>query len=228
MIEYFLHGIFEAFPISSSMHLMLLGYSLDNIAILHGITAIVAIIFFHKTIIKLLVDFFSFGSISWKLFIALMPKLLVGFALRNCYLNYNYFVVILFGLIFFAVDYFRSQNIESINDISYLQSLLVGIISSFSFFPGASSLGTYYTAFRIFKINRKKSLDLSLILNIIPSIGAFLLKYNYIQISIVQFTACTFMYFLSIFLCRKLTKYLFLLGIYRVVMGMLICINIRE
>lgn len=228
MIEHMLHGIFEAFPISSSMHMLLLGYHIDNIAVLHGITALVTITYFHKLIIRLLSEFFVFGNRAWKLLIILIPKLCIGFLLRNHQLEYHYLILIIFGLIFFVFDYYSAQHVNDLDRIDYVNILFIGLISSFSFLPGASSLGTCYMAFRICKLNKRKALDYAFILNIIPSIGAFVMKYNNVQLSIVQFGACIAAYASSIFLCRKLTKFLFWFGIYRVVMGILICVNIQR
>ncbi|WP_187440030.1 undecaprenyl-diphosphate phosphatase [Candidatus Cytomitobacter primus] len=236
--EYILHGIFEAFPVSSSMHSMLFNYAMQNsyvmqnigiIGILHGITAIVTIVYFHKSIIKLLIDFIKPGHynfLSWKLCLILLPKLLFGFIYRNANFPFSFYTIIAFGLLLAFYDIYSHQN-KKAHEISYMQSIFISFLSLFAFLPGASSLGTYYTAFRACNINRKESLDYAFILNVIPSIGAFVLRFTYVEVNLVRIFTCMFVYLFALILCRKLINYLYLLGIYRVIIGIWVCQNIN-
>ncbi len=227
-MQYFLHGLLEAFPISSSMHLLFFGINIKNIGILHGITGLVTTIFFVRKIIHLLADLFYPGyyyNISRLLLLILIPKILVGFVIRGIDINVSPGLMsIIFGFLLFFIDRYSSKQLK-ISDLNLSISIMISLFSLFSFFPGASSLGTYYTAFRFFKINRKDSLDYAFILNILPSLGACILEFGNVEMNYVSILICMLSYLFSLIFCRKLIEYLYFIGIYRVVIGILICIN---
>ncbi len=227
-VEYFLHGLLEAFPISSSMHMLLLGFKIQNIGLLHGVTALVTAIFFHKKIMNLILEFFKRDNLNTAhlMFIILFPKIIIGFLIRNMNLNCMLGISsIIFGFLFFIIDKYNNGN-QKMDLLNFKQATLVSTFSLFSFLPGASSLGTYYTAFRFFSICKKDSLDYAFILNIIPSLGAFVIKFNYVQLNFSSIIMCMFTYVCTLIFCRKLTKHLYFFGIYRVLIGIFICISV--
>ncbi|USO00867.1 MAG: undecaprenyl-diphosphate phosphatase [Alphaproteobacteria bacterium] len=223
-MDYLLHALFEAFPISSSMHLLYFRINLNNIVALHAITGLVTFIYFRNRIFYLIKDLLTNFGFAWKLVLILLPKFVLGFCLRQYNIKLYCITGIFFGLLFFIADFFCKQN-RKIETIFCRESICISLFSCLAFLPGSSSLGTYYTAFRFYKINKEEALDLSFILNIIPSLGAFILKYSTVQLNVWQILCCIFIYWMCISLCKKLTNYLYLVGIYRIVVGFLTCIN---
>ena len=255
MIQYFLHGVFEAFPISSSLHLMMFGYNSAHNALLHGITALVTFCIFHRLTFKLTRDFLCdiwnlckvtiksnrinqksncklqklhfFDKLHFKLLMIVLSKIVVGFLLRNQNFSISYLSfmnLIIFGILLTVVDLYSDES-QQITEITVQNAAIIALCGLVSFLPGSSTLGIYYTALRLLNINKKEALDYAFILNIIPSLGAAVLKFQVAQLSIITSLICVISYSVSVLICRKLIKYLYFIGIYRVVIGIILCIS---
>ncbi|QEK39292.1 undecaprenyl-diphosphate phosphatase [Candidatus Nesciobacter abundans] len=179
-MNYIIQGFLEAFPISSSIHLKMLGISEHSVAFMHGFTGLAALIFFRKRILEMVLNFFSNPILHGKPALIIAPKILLGLFLSKVMklkiipIN-EIFSITLFSALFFVSDVFCAKN-RKLEELSYKEVLFAGIVGLFAFFPGASNLGTSYTSFRMLKCTKKESLMYSYIFSIIPSIGAFVLS----------------------------------------------------
>ena len=140
-LQYFLIGIIqgvtEFLPISSSGHLVLFAKLTNwedqglftDIAV-HGGTLIAVLIYLRKEIIKIIKNFFqnrlSYNSLLFKIILATLPAVLVGFFIYNYIEDFfrNLEVVawasIIFGIILFFADKKNSNN-SSWEEINFIK-----------------------------------------------------------------------------------------------------------
>jgi len=185
-LQYFLIGIIqgvtEFLPISSSGHLVLFAKLTNwedqglftDIAV-HGGTLIAVLIYLRKEIIKIIKNFFqnrlSYNSLLFKIILATLPAVLVGFFIYNYIEDFfrNLEVVawssIIFGIILFFADKKNSNN-SSWEEINFSDALIIGCFQIFAFIPGASRAGVTITGARFLGFNRSNSAIFSMLLSI--------------------------------------------------------------
>ncbi len=176
-----IQGATEFLPVSSSAHLALMpqvmgwqdqGLGMD--VAMHFGTLLAVIIYFFKDIINLAKGTFCFKpntentKMVIKLFIAMIPALIVGFLIYGHIDIFRSiksigFLLIGFGLLLYLVDKYK-PNFKTITEISYVQSFMIGIAQSIALMPGVSRSGATITMARCFGINRKDSAKFSMLL----------------------------------------------------------------
>ena len=169
-----IQGITEFLPVSSSAHLYLIQnlYKWTDNALLFALGAhlgtFLSLIFFNR---KLFIsskknDLFIFAIISS------LPVIFIG-GLIGLYgfdsFKSNLFIIaiacILGGVLLDFSDNFEKQN-KNINIIQLRDSIIIGIFQILALIPGMSRSGSVITAMRFIGINRKLSIEFSLLTGI--------------------------------------------------------------
>lgn len=185
-------GITEFLPISSSGHLILVRYLFDwqdtGMALdvgLHVGTLLAVLIYFAK-------DFFYLGTHLWgqkkarsfllQLVVATLPIAVVGFLFRESVENNMRspqivaVCLIFFGLFLYLSDKRRSD--KSMDEMTYTDSLLIGLAQCLAIIPGVSRSGITMTMARICGLRRSASARFSMMLSVPTITGAALLHFT--------------------------------------------------
>lgn len=87
--------------------------------------------------------------------------------------------LILYGVLFIIIEKWqagKSASVESVDDISYSQALLIGCFQTLSIVPGTSRSGSTILGSRIIGISRPAAAEFSFFMGIPAMMGASLLK----------------------------------------------------
>ncbi len=183
----FVQGITEAFPVSSSAHLLLVrliaGWqnhgSAFDVAV-HVGTLLAIGLYFYKEIVKLWLGFWQsllgnptevYSKLSWLLIIASLPVAVIGVG-SHYFVAHPFnptltiaFSTIGFGLLLWASDYFP-QHSKQLNQLGWKDAMVIGFAQTLSLIPGASRLGTTMTAGLFLGFDRNASATFSFLLSI--------------------------------------------------------------
>ena len=237
-------GLTEFLPISSTGHLIVvsdwlgLEQNAQNKAfdVIIQLSAILAVALNYKDKIN-----FSHISLWSKVFVAFLPLAIVGFIFKDIIkeLFSSNIVAIMFivgGVVFLVVEYFykeQNSHIDNVEDISYKQSLWIGIAQVFALIPGTSRAGASIIGALLVGLNRKASAEFSFLLAL-PVMGAVagydLLKHYELFLDtsftplIVGFVVSFVVAFIVMRVFLKfLEKFTFVaFGIYRIAFGLLL------
>ncbi len=249
----FIQGITEFIPVSSSAHLLILPFILNVkdqgviVDIIAHLGSLLAIIYFYRSdILKLIKDFFSIRGdkkLSFNIIIAMIPVTILGliFVIFDVNLRNPFIIVItsiVFGILLYIADKF-SKSKKDINEISYKDAFIIGIMQSLAIIPGVSRSGSTTTAALFCNIKKDSALKFSFLLAIPAIIMAGcggiikLLKggENLINISnilIVFFSSFIF----SLITIKFMTKYIKnnsfkIFAIYRIVLGLVLFVVLK-
>jgi len=183
-----IQGFTEFLPVSSSGHLELgkhiLGVdfseNLTFTVVVHGATVLSTIIVFWKTIVELFRDFFSFkwnDSTKYiaKIFISMIPVLILGLffleQIEKMFTGNILFVgiMLLVTSLLLGFTYYAKDKQK---DISYKDSLIIGVAQAIAVIPGISRSGATI-ATGLYLGNKKEHIaKFSFLMVIIPIIGA--------------------------------------------------------
>lgn len=175
-----LQGLTEFLPISSSGHLVIAQNLMSDFSqpgvlfdvTLHAGTLLAVCIYFRKTLLSLDKKYITL------LFIGSVPALVVGLLFQDFFelLFSGTFVVGIALLVTSSVNYFTDKAKKKKNNVSNLDSLLVGIAQAVAIIPGISRSGsTIFVATKL-GIDRKKAAEFSFILSLPAIFGASLLQ----------------------------------------------------
>jgi undecaprenyl-diphosphatase len=183
-------GITEFLPISSTAHMKftnpLIGVSgsafVDMFEVVIQLAAILAVVVLYW---KKFVDFKNF-SFYVKLVIAVIPALIVGALLKkhiDAALGNLYFIsCIMIGggiILLFVDDYFKSNNLNEEDNISYRKSFLIGCFQTLSIvFPGLSRSAATIVGGMSQKLTRSLAAEFSFLLAV-PTMFAASVKSFY-------------------------------------------------
>jgi undecaprenyl-diphosphatase len=237
-------GLTEFLPISSTGHLIVvsdwlgLEQNAQNKAfdVIIQLSAILAVALNYKDKIN-----FSHISLWSKVFVAFLPLAIVGFIFKDIIkeLFSSNIVAIMFivgGVVFLVVEHFykeQNSHINNVEDISYKQSLWIGIAQVFALIPGTSRAGASIIGALLVGLNRKASAEFSFLLAL-PVMGAVagydLLKHYELFLDtsftplIVGFVVSFVVAFIVMRVFLKfLEKFTFVaFGIYRIAFGLLL------
>ncbi len=240
-----IEGITEFLPISSTGHLIVasefLGLDQNNVnkayEVIIQFAAILAVVLNYPSK-------FTFKHIDlWtKIFIAFLPIAIIGFLFSSQVkamfsLEIVAWMFIIGGIVFLIVEKFydESKHITAdVEDVSYKQSLYIGLAQIFALIPGTSRAGSSIIGAMLVGLNRKASAEFSFLLAfpvMCATTGYDLLKHheelltgaNLINL-LVGFVVSFIIAFLAIKLFLKfLENFTFVaFGIYRIAFGILL------
>lgn len=240
-----LQGLTEFLPISSSGHLLLAEKIFkiqDNILLinlfLHLATLFAVIIVYRKTIWKLIKK--PFQPLTSKLFIATNATVLLASVYEIFELNkvfdrfFGFYFIITAFLLFVTYEFQKRATTIKVGEISYKNSILVGLVQGFAVLPGISRSGSTISSLVLSGNDEASASEFSFLLSIPIIVGGFVIELlkvddfgeifgeiNYFQI-IIAFLLTFVIAIISIKLTVKMLKnnkfiyfsiYLFLLGI---------------
>ncbi len=242
-----IEGFTEFLPISSTGHLIVASefLGIDQ----NSVTKAYEVIIQFAAILAVILNYpskFTFKHIDlWtKIFIAFLPIAAIGFLFSKQVkalfsLEIVAVMFIIGGIIFLIVEKFydESKHITSdVEDITYKQSLYIGLAQIFALIPGTSRAGSSIIGAMLVGLNRKASAEFSFLLAfpvMCATTGYDLLKHHNELFSdanlmnlIVGFVISFFVAFLAIKLFLKfLESFTFVaFGIYRILFGVILLI----
>lgn len=194
-------GIAEFLPISSSAHLIILrdlfgigkafiGKDIAmafDIALHFGTLLAIAIYFFPK-LWKLLIDGLKYGPFKekgrlfWSIILASVPAAIFGLLFEDVIDEFfrGNFIIIAIALAFMGIIIYlcdsKAKNEKTMEEITYLDALIIGLAQVFALIPGFSRSGTTISAARSRKIKRVDAANYSFYLSIPVVFGAVLLS----------------------------------------------------
>ena len=237
-------GITEFLPISSTAHLIIAS-SLLGIKQTISSVAFEVIIQLGATlaIVAIYLNKINFKEIElWKkVFLAFLPLAVIGFLLRHKIKElFDLYTVawmfIIGGIVFFIVEKFYNEDkvkVNSVENVSYKQALIVGFFQVFALIPGTSRSGSTIVGGMLGGLSRKTAADFSFLLAIptmfaasgyefVKNIHSFQNENLIVLIVgfVVSFVSCyiAVKWFLSF--VKKYTLIPF--GVYRIIVGILL------
>jgi len=253
-----LQGIAEFLPISSSAHLIIardifgIGLNIaNNVELtfdlaLHFGTLLAIVVYFWDDLWNILISGITKGvkerngKLFWYLILATIPAGIVGVLFEEIFekffrqqISLIAIALIVMGIIIYIVDK-KSKSIKNLNQIKWIDALIIGISQVFALIPGFSRSGTTITASRVLKINKTDSAKFSFFLSVPVVLGATfftLIKENTIAIiseNLNVFGLGILISFLTGLLCVSfLLKYIRkndfkLFMLYRIVLGIVV------
>lgn len=193
-------GLTEFLPVSSSGHLELFKYFLNDDAIgeeslmmtvvLHFATALSTIVVFRKTILQLIIGFFKF---EWNketkfitfIVISMVPAAIIGFLLEdqleaffNKRIPFVAMMLMVTGLLLFVADKAKFTN----KPVTGKNAFIVGIAQAIAMLPGISRSGATISTSVLLGIDREEAAKFSFIMVlplIIGKIGLDFIEGNF-------------------------------------------------
>lgn len=182
--------------------------------------------------------------VMWfKVFVACVPAGIIGilFDEKIDKVFYNYKVVsimlILFGILFIAVEYYnenKKARINTIAEITYMTALLIGIFQLIAaVFPGTSRSGATIVGALLIGVSRTVAAEFTFFLAVPVMLGASLLKivkfgfdFSAFELSILL-TAMITAFIVSVFVIKFLMNYIKkhdfkAFGWYRIILGVIV------
>ena len=248
MIEIFIlsviQGITEFLPISSSSHLILtsmfLNFSSQSLSIdvsLHIGSFIAVLTYFYKEIL----NFLDNKILFFKIFIASVPIIIIGFLLveseliekiRN--LEIIAWTTLIFGILLYFSDKFKlKKNIKK--NFTYRSAIFIGLFQILALIPGVSRSGIAITAARLLGFKRVDAAKISFLVSL-PILGAVsffglknLIIEENINFTISNLISVVLSFFFSLITIKYFLKFInkFSLNVfvyYRVLLGLILLI----
>lgn len=175
-----LQGLTEFLPVSSSGHLaiaqsLLPGFSQPGVlfdVLLHAGTLLSVVVYFRKEILHIRLNYVML------IIVGTIPAVIFGFLFKDFFesLFSNIKLVGFALLITAAMNYFTDKSQTKKHEISYSDSLIVGMFQAFAIIPGISRSGS--TIFSGVKrgIGKKDAAEFSFLLSVPAVFGANVLE----------------------------------------------------
>ena len=180
-------GVTEFLPVSSSGHLLfveqLFGIT-ENLMILnlflHVATLLAVVVVYRKIIWNLLKK--PFQPYTYKLIIATLCSVLLAFGYKFSGVDSIVTKIYPFGFLITSILLFACHKVQrhnigfSENEISYKNSVLVGVVQGIAVVPGISRSGSTISSLILTGNDEKKASEFSFLLSIPIIIGGFVLE----------------------------------------------------
>ncbi len=200
-------GLTEFIPVSSTGHLIIVSEMLnldhaksDSFNIIIQLGAILAVVYLYR---DRFADFFNWEKIKElktlatqktttrlnliHIAIAIIPVLGIGFVTRKLIKTYLFntevviFSLIFVGIIMIVVEKFKpTPVVKSLDEITYLDSLIIGLGQCFALIPGVSRSGATMITGMLRRVDVKTSADFSFLISV-PVISAATI-YEFIKV----------------------------------------------
>jgi len=236
-------GITELLPISSSAHLILtgklIGLKADTylLATLHLGTTIAILIYFAPTLFKELLQKETLTFYT-KIFVSTLPTAVVGFLLQSVIEDilrgeiFIAFSLIIWGIVMIFVERkYKEEEERNLREISWKQSLTMGLAQIISLIPGTSRSGITTIAGILSGVNKFSALQYSFLLGIPILLGTSIFgisKYapqeGFNTSHIIGIIVSALFAYLTLLLLKniKKEKWLSIFGYYRIFLGTLL------
>ncbi|MEJ5257921.1 MAG: undecaprenyl-diphosphate phosphatase [Fervidobacterium sp.] len=205
MKDFFLgvvQGLTEFLPVSSSGHLGLfsklfgLQSNLSLFAFLHLATFLVVLIFLWKDVWSILYGMFKLDKEIWnlvfKLIVATIPAGLVGLFFEKKIENIfsSQWVIGIFFLITAAFLWFSdaASGRKSLNELSFLDALLIGLFQAVAVLPGISRSGITLVGALLVGLNRADAFKFSFLLSLPITLAAGLFELKDVVLNAATFS----------------------------------------
>lgn len=239
-------GITELLPISSSAHLILssqiLNIKMDTylLSVLHLGTTMALLIYFAPILFK---DIFKKSSINFylKILISTLPAALIGFFFESTIENSlrgNEVIAIslvFWGIIMILVERSKKVDEQDLREVTWKQSLLMGIGQTIALIPGSSRSGTSAIIGILAGLNKYTAIQYSFLLGLPLLVAAPIYTIikdapeRTLNISDLIGIVVAFIFtFLSLALLKRFSKdrWLTFFGIYRIILGIVVLLTI--
>jgi len=239
----FIQGITELLPISSSAHLIITSQLLNFdattyfLTTLHLGTTLALIFYFSKVLFK---DIFTKTKISFylKILVSCIPAGVIGLLFQSFIeenLRANIFLsisLILWGIVMIILEK-NKKNVKETNveDVTFKQSVVMGIAQSLALIPGTSRSGITTIAGMLVGLNKFTAIEYSFLLGLPVLIGASgyeLIKEANVNTfgmeEILGIITAGIVGYLSLILLQKFKRknWLTIFGVYRIILGILL------
>lgn len=240
-----IEGITEFLPISSTGHLIVASEFLGIEQ--NGVNKAFEVIIQFAAILAVILNYpskFTFSHINlWtKIFIAFLPIATIGFLFSSHVkamfsIEIVAWMFIIGGIVFLIVEKFYDENkthTTDVENVTYKQSLWIGIAQIFALIPGTSRAGSSIIGAMLVGLNRKASAEFSFLLafpvmcattayDLLKHHEELLVGANLVNL-VVGFVISFLVAFLAIKLFLKfLENFTFVaFGIYRIIFGILL------
>ncbi|MCL2386761.1 MAG: undecaprenyl-diphosphate phosphatase [Defluviitaleaceae bacterium] len=184
-----IQGISEFLPVSSSGHLLVFHHILgieqeDNLTfiIVLNMGSLIPLLFvFRKDVWELIKK--PFQKTTALLIIATIPLIIITLLFED-FIESTFQVTrllpvgfIITGVVLLISDRLKSKD-KNIEDISYLDALLVGCAQACAVFPGISRSGSTLTATMARGVNRESAAKFSFLMSIPTAFGAMIFRFS--------------------------------------------------
>jgi len=237
-----IQGITEILPISSSAHLLLtsqlLNVEMDTylLSVLHLGTTIALCIYFSTLLFK---DIFKKEKLSLygKILISTIPAGILGLLFESLIeekLRGNIIIatsLIIWGIIMIIIEKRKEPKEINFKDISWKQSVTMGVSQTIAFIPGGSRSGISTITGMLMGLNKYTSIQYSFLLGLPLLLAAPLYEmlkgYPERVPSLYEITGIVIagiISYIGLILLKKLSKknWLTFFGIYRIILGIII------
>lgn len=180
-------GLTEFLPVSSSGHLMLFEQLFgitDNVLLINlflHLATLFAVIFIYRDVIFSLLKK-PFQPLTLKLLITTLITLVFAgiyeiFDLNNSVgMFYGYFFLVTSLILFFTYLFQKKSSTIKVGDISYKNSIMVGLVQGCAVLPGISRSGSTISALILMGNSESKASEYSFLMSIPIIIGGFLFE----------------------------------------------------
>jgi len=239
-----IEGFTEFLPISSTGHMIVASEFLgvpQNITtkayeVIIQFAAILAVMLIYKEKIT-----FKQTALWTKLFVSFLPLVVVGYLFKDQIkalftVETVAWMFIVGGIIFLIVEYFyeeKESHVSTVEEVSFMQAIWVGIAQVFALIPGTSRAGATIIGGLLVGLDRKTSAEFSFLLAIpvMAAVSGYDLLKHYEEFSNADLTAFI-IGFLVAFIVAYITIKLFLafiqrftfvaFGLYRILFGIIL------
>lgn len=223
-----IQGFTEPLPISSSAHMLFVDHyfniGVTNLyfeAIINFSSTLAIAFFFRKKIFLLIKNTFSkkvsTSYLNRKYFILLIiasiPVVIVGFLFNDwieTYLtNYKFagICLLLTSIILFGIFLMLHKKQIFCDNVSFFDGIMIGLMQAIALIPGISRSGSTMFAGVSRNVDLKKTLEFSFFLNLIASLGAFVLtcfKIEWSKIDLLTYLVPFILSFITTYFSIKL------------------------
>ena len=184
----FLQGITEFLPISSSGHLFLAKkllnieeLSLSFVLLVHLATFFSILFFFFKDIKLLFFDIWKKFSLFFKILISLIPTLIIGlffksFVEQSFEKNLICFGFLVSGLLLLSLFFIKQQQ-KNLEEISFLQAFLIGLMQALAVLPGFSRSALTIATGLYFGLSARSAVFFSFLISLPVIAGSSLIDF---------------------------------------------------
>ncbi|BBE31056.1 undecaprenyl-diphosphatase [Tepiditoga spiralis] len=195
-------GLTEFLPVSSSGHLtifskfMEINTNLPYFAVLHLATFFAVLFFVFKEVWLILKGIFTLNkdylNLAGKLIVSTIPAVFFGL-MFNSKIEEAFSSIKLVG-IFLAITALMmlfsdrlNKNQKTMNTITWMDALLIGLIQAFAIFPGVSRSGSTLFAALLLGMKKEEAVKYSFLMSLPVTFGAGILEMQKITLNTSQY-----------------------------------------